>query len=79
MHSTNGLDPVPALQGITVEHLLAAQPLPSWICSADTMEILAANRAAAVHLGCLPEALRGHRLLEALPGMSAAHALSAWT
>jgi len=76
MHTTNGPEPVPALQGVTAEQLLAAQPLPAWICAAEGMTVLAANRAAAEHLGCAPEALRGHRLFEVRAG---AHALSAWS
>jgi signal transduction histidine kinase len=76
MHTTNGPEPVSALQGVTAEQLLAAQSLPAWICAAEGMTVLAANRAAAEHLGCAPETLRGHRLFEARAG---AHALSAWS
>ncbi len=76
MHTTNGPEPVSALQGVTAEQLLAAQPLPAWICAGEDMTVLAANRAAAEHLGCIPAALRGHRLFEARAG---AHALSAWS
>jgi signal transduction histidine kinase/CheY-like chemotaxis protein len=76
MPTTKGSEPVPALQGVTAEQMLAAQPLPAWICAADGMTVLAANRAAAEHLGCAPEVLRGHRLFESRAGT---HALSAWS
>jgi hypothetical protein len=35
MHTTNGPEPVSALQGVTAEQLLAAQPLPAWICAGE--------------------------------------------
>ncbi len=78
MHSSESRQPIPALHGITAECLLAAQPLPTWICSFDTWEILAANQAAAGHLGASLGSLAGQRLVDSAPGVGTAHALSAW-
>ena len=76
MQTTNGPETVPVLQRLTAEQLLAAQPSPAWICSSETLKILAANRPAAALLGCAVEALRGHRLFETRDD---SHALSAWS
>lgn len=78
MHSAEGHQPIPALLGITVERLLAAQPLPAWICSVEHWEILAANHPAALLLGAPSGALTGQRLVDAAPGVGKAHALTAW-
>ena len=76
MHTTNDSDPLSGLRGVTVEQLLAAQPLAAWVCEAKTMQVVAANSLAVQHLGCTREELLGHRLFEARAGVQT---LSAWS
>ena len=78
MHSDERSEPTPALHGITVECLLAAQPLPAWICASASMEILAANAPGAWHLGGVRETLPGRILTGERPAPAAGHALTAW-
>jgi signal transduction histidine kinase/CheY-like chemotaxis protein len=78
MHPAKDSEPASALPGISAEHLLAAQPLPAWICSADTGEILVANRPAAALLGTTPAVLRGQRLADPLPCSGDSRPLKAW-
>ena len=78
MQPDDRLESTPALHGITAECLLAAQPMPAWICSAATMEILAANAPGAWHLGGVREALPGLVLTRERLAPPAGHALTAW-
>ncbi len=68
----------PALPGVSAEQLLAAQPLPVWVCQPGSGEILAGNAAAATLLGCTPAALRGLRLASPFPAVASPHTLKAW-
>ncbi len=49
--------------------LLAAQPLPTWLCTAESGEVLVASDSAAALLGISPEKLVGRELGQILPGL----------
>jgi PAS domain S-box-containing protein len=50
------------------ERLLAAQPLPTWICDMETLALLAASDSAGALFGLSPALLRKRNLRELLPG-----------
>lgn len=64
------------LDSLSVSDLIAAQPLPTWICDLDSGRVLTANPAAEIHLSAPPGSLVGHILLAPKP--DSAHSLQAW-
>ena len=50
------------------ERLLAAQPLPTWLCDMETLALLAASDSAGALFGVSPALLRKRNLRELLPG-----------
>lgn len=78
MHSEERSESNPCLRGLTAESVLAAQPLPAWICDAGTMEILEVNESGASYLGGRREVLRGRVLTGERLELPGGHALNAW-
>ena len=54
------------------ERLLAAQPLPTWLCDMETLELLAASDSAGALFGLSPAKLRNRNLKDLLPGFDPA-------
>ena len=54
------------------ERLLAAQPLPTWICDMETLALHAASDSAGALFGVAPAMLRNRNLKDLLPGFDPA-------
>ena len=54
------------------ERLLAAQPLPTWLCDMETLALLAASDSAGALFGVSPAVLRKRNQRELLPGFDPA-------
>ncbi len=54
------------------ERLLAAQPLPTWICDMETLALHAASDSAGALFGVAPAKLRNRNLRDLLPGFDPA-------
>jgi PAS domain S-box-containing protein len=50
------------------QRLLAAQPLPTWLCDMETLVLHAASDSAGALFGVAPEKLRNRSLRDLLPG-----------